>query len=153
MEGVTAVRRQRIDVRVETAADPATVYALLRDGASWPSWSPLGSFELERPGAEEKEGLGAIRVFRTGRITSREEIVELDRDRCFGYVLRSGLAVRDYRAQVCLDGVDGVDGRTAIHWHASFRSKVPGLGGLYRMTLRRFIRQCAEGLAARAEQR
>ena len=60
-----------------TSAEPSVVYALLRDGASWPEWSPLGSFELERAAEDEPEGLGAIRVFRTGWITNREEIVEL----------------------------------------------------------------------------
>lgn len=54
------VRRQHIDVQVHTQADAGTVYALLRDGASWPTWSPIDSFELERTGAQEAEGIGAI---------------------------------------------------------------------------------------------
>src|SRR3954467_13935855 len=60
--------RQRIEHRATTTADPATVYALLRDGASWPDWSPIDSFELERPGADEPEGVGAVRLFRGGRV-------------------------------------------------------------------------------------
>lgn len=143
------MRRQHIDVRVRTTADPATVYALLRAGASWPGWTPIGSFELEREGEKDREGFGAIRIFRTGRRTTREEIVELVPDRRFSYVLLSGLAIRGYRANVDLDTVD--DG-TVIHWHSSFTSKVPGLGGVYRRTLGGFIQQAAEGLAARAEQ-
>ena len=66
---------QDIRVSATTPASPETVYALLRDGASWPEWSPLGSFELERPAGDEPEGVGAIRIFRTGRVTSREQIV------------------------------------------------------------------------------
>ena len=57
---------QQIDVQAKTTASPSRVYALLRDGASWPTWSPIGSFELEQPAADEPEGLGAIRVFITG---------------------------------------------------------------------------------------
>ena len=41
---------------------------LLRDGATWPVWGKLDSFELERPGASEPEGLGAVRIFRQGKV-------------------------------------------------------------------------------------
>jgi hypothetical protein len=93
---------QRISVRSVTTADADTVYALLRDGASWPRWSPLGSFELVREGADEPEGLGAIRLFRTGGIRSYEEIVALEPGRRFGYALDHGLPLRDYVAYVDL---------------------------------------------------
>src|SRR5215210_2273108 len=66
--GRSVMGRQRIEHHATTSADPATVYALLRDGASWPSWSPIESFELERPGADEPEGVGAVRVLRAGRL-------------------------------------------------------------------------------------
>lgn len=140
------MNRQRIDVTASTSADPAAVYALLADGATWPAWSPIGSFALERPGPDGGEGVGAIRVFRTGRTTSREEIVELVPDQQLSYVLRSGLAVRDYRADVELTPAAG--GGTTIRWRSSFHPKVPGTGWLYRYALTRFITRCAEGLAA-----
>ncbi|ROT27274.1 SRPBCC family protein [Micromonospora sp. HM5-17] len=139
--------RQYIDVQVRTTADPASVYALLVDGAGWPSWSPLGSFELERPGEDEPEGIGAIRVFRTGRVTSRERVVERVPGRRFSYELVSGLPLRDYRADIDLTP-DGEG--TLIRWHSSFVARVPGTGWFYRRVLDRFLRQCAQGLAARA---
>src|SRR5262245_51820973 len=123
---------QTISRRAWTTAAPDEVYRLLRDGASWPTWSPLDSFELEREGPEGGESLGAIRVFRTGRATSREEIVVLEEDRSFGYALLSGLPLREYRALVDLEPRDG---GTAIHWHSTFRAKFPGTGGLYRRFL------------------
>ncbi|MEE6262417.1 SRPBCC family protein [Plantactinospora sonchi] len=141
--------RQQIDVRTRTAAGPATVYALLVDGAGWPSWSPLDTFTLESPGADEPEGVGAIRVFRTGRVTSRERVVERVPGRRFSYELLSGLPLRDYRADVDLTP-DGTG--TTIRWHSSFTARVPGTGWLYRRALDRFIRRCAEGLASRAAQ-
>ncbi|HLU45669.1 MAG TPA: SRPBCC family protein [Natronosporangium sp.] len=140
-------RLQRVQVEARSSAPPAAVYALLRAGATWPEWSPIGSFTLERPGKSEPEGVGAIRVFRTGRITSREEIVELVPDRRLSYVLLSGLAIRNYRADVDLIPTD--DG-TLIRWRSSFTAVVPGTGGIYRRTLTRFIQECATGLAARA---
>lgn len=140
-------RRQRIEARATTTAPPAVVHALLRDGAAWPEWSPLGTFELERPGEDEREGVGAIRVFRTGRVTSREQIVELVPDRRLSYVLLSGLAIRDYRADVDLEP-DGEG--TVIRWRSSFRAQVPGSGGAYRRGLSRFLQQMVDGLAERS---
>ncbi|HWD04798.1 MAG TPA: SRPBCC family protein [Amycolatopsis sp.] len=136
---------QQISVRAHTPAAPAAVYALLRDGASWPRWSPLGSFELARTGREESEGLGALRVFRTGRTRSCEEVIALEPDRRFGYALRSGLPLRDYRAYVDLTPAgDGTD----IHWHSTFTGKIPGTGWFYRRVLTRFIGRVVAGLVA-----
>ncbi len=136
-----------VDVRVPTTARPEAVYALLRDGASWPVWSPIGSFELGRPAADEPEGIGAIRIFRTGRHTSVERIVELVPGRRLSYALVRGLALRGYRADVDLEP----DGDTTyIHWHSSFTAKVPGTGWIYQRSLTDFVRRCAEGLAAHA---
>ncbi|MEU8632271.1 SRPBCC family protein [Amycolatopsis sp. NPDC048633] len=134
---------QRISVRRVTPADADTVYALLRDGASWPRWSPLGSFELVREGDGEPEGLGAIRLFRTGGIRSYEKIVALEPGRRFGYALDHGLPLRDYAAYVDLSPVDG---GTEIHWHSTFTAKIPGTGWFYRRFLGRFIGQVVAGL-------
>jgi len=142
---------QNIDVTVTAQAEPAEVYALLISGARWPEFSRLGSFELERPGDDGAEGVGAIRVFRTrvgGRTyTSREEIVERVADRRFSYRLLSGLAIRDYRVDVDLTPVP--DG-TEIHWHASFTPKIPGTGALYRRQLTGLAGNLLTGLAATA---
>ncbi|NED96717.1 SRPBCC family protein [Phytoactinopolyspora alkaliphila] len=139
--------KHHIDVSVTTPAPAGVVYGFLRDGASWPQWSPIEAFELTRKSDDGDEGVGAVRVFRTGRIRSQERIVELIPDRRFSYVLEKGLAIRGYRADVDLS--EGPDG-TTIRWRSSFDAKVPGTGGLYRRTLTRFITQCAHGLAAHA---
>ncbi len=139
--------RQHIDVRAHSEAAPTAVYALLIDGATWPEWSPIGSFALDRPGVDEPEGVGSILLFRTGRVRSRERIVERVPDRRFSYELISGLAIKGYRAVVELTP-EGTG--TAIHWHSSFDAKVPGTGWIYRTALDRFIRQVVAGLAARA---
>lgn len=148
------MKRQRIDVRVHTTAHPDTVYALLRDGASWPRWSPIGSFELERRAdGDDPEGVGAVRVFRSrwrgSKVTSRERVVELVPGRRFSYTLLSGLPLRDYRADVDLSPAD--EG-TTIRWRSSFQPKIPGTGWLYRRILTEFIQACAAGLAAHAPQ-
>jgi hypothetical protein len=139
--------RQRIEHRATTTADPATVYALLRDGAGWPAWSPIDSFELERPGADEPEGIGAVRIFRGGRVIGRDTIVELVPDRRFSYTHTSNLPVRDYRADVELEPTG--EG-TAIRWVSSFDPKVPGTGWLLRRGLDGFVSKLARGLADHA---
>jgi uncharacterized protein YndB with AHSA1/START domain len=141
------MRRRLIDITTTTAADPATVYALLTDGASWPGWSPIDSFELETQGADAPEGIGAVRVLRSGRIEGRDTITELVADRRFGYAHASSLPIRDYRATVDLER-DG--SLTRIRWRASFSPTIPGTGAVLRLALGRFLRRCAEGLAEHA---
>jgi uncharacterized protein YndB with AHSA1/START domain len=141
------MRRRHIEATQHSEAAPASLFALLIDGNTWPRWSPIEAFELERPGDPPPEGVGAIRVFRRGRTTGRDEIVEVVPDRRLSYRSLSGLPVRDYRAHVDLEP-DG-DG-TAIRWEASFAPKLPGTGRLLERGLRRFICECAAGLAAHA---
>lgn len=132
-------------MRGVTSADADTVYALLRDGASWPRWSPLGSFELVSEGTAEREGLGAVRLFRTGRTRSYEKIVALEPGRRFGYALEHGLPLRDYVAYVDLAPRDG---GTEIHWHSTFTAKIPGTGWCYRLFLGAFLKRVVAGLVA-----
>ena len=139
--------RQRIEHTATTTADPATVYALLRDGAGWPTWSPIESFELERPGANEPEGLGAVRVFRGGRVVGRDEIVELVPDRRFSYAHTSNLPIRNYRGDVDLEPT--AEG-TRIRWVSAFDPKLPGTGWVLRRGLDRFVAQLTHGLADHA---
>jgi hypothetical protein len=55
--------------------------------------------------------------------------------------------VRDYRARVELQATP--DG-TEIRWRASFLPTIPGSGRLLERGLRRFLQQCAHGLAEHA---
>jgi len=142
------MKQQEISVFAKSRASAADVYALLHDGASWPEWSPIDSFELTKGGCDGGESLGARRLFKTGLVRSHEEIVALEPGRRFGYILLSGLPLRGYQANVDLE--QGPDG-TLIHWHSSFEPVIPGTGAFYRMVLGRFIQRCAGGLAAYAE--
>ena len=133
------------------------MYELLRAGTTWPTWSGLGSFELERPspdgdgaggeGGGAAEGVGAIRVFRTRPYVNREQIVELVPGGWLSYVLLSGTPLRDYRADVDLTPTaEGAE----IRWHSTFTAKTPGTGWYYRWFLDRFLQQTVDGLAAYA---
>jgi hypothetical protein len=132
---------QEIDVHATAPASPGAVWRLLGDSSTWPAWTPIDAYDLERPG--DGDGLGEIRRFTTGRHTVREEIVQRDAERHLTYALLSGLALRDYRAEIDLSPT--TDG-TAIRWHTTFRPKVPGSGWLYRRTLDRITREFVDGL-------
>lgn len=141
--------RRFLDVKVRTAADPAAVYALLADGSTWPKWSPIARFWLDREGDTAREGVGAVRAFRTGVVTSKERIVELVPGRRVSYEAVEGLPIRDYRADVDLSP-DG-DG-TLIHWHSAFYPTIPGTGWFLRWFLQTFVQRMANGLSRHAEQ-
>ena len=138
------MRRRRIEVSATSVASPGAVYALLTDGSTWPRWSPIESFELEQPGDGAPEGVGAIRVFRRGRTTGRDQVLELVPDRRLRYASLSGLPVRDYVGEVELEPVPG---GTLIRWHSSFVPAVRGTGWLVELGIRRFLSGCVRGLA------
>ena len=137
-------RRRNIDITVHSTAGVDAVYALLADGTTWPRWSPIESFERERGAELAVDGTGEIRIHRRGRITGRDQIVELIPGRRFAYLSLSGLPVRDYYAQVDLEP-DATG--SIIHWRASFVPKIPGTGALLEHGIRRFLSECADGLA------
>jgi hypothetical protein len=61
LQGGEQMSRRQLDIRAHAPAAPEVVFGLLADGASWPLWSPIESFELERPGDPPPEGPGAVR--------------------------------------------------------------------------------------------
>jgi hypothetical protein len=79
----------------------------------------------------------------------RERIVERLPNQRLSYILLSGLAVRDYRADIDLTP-EGAG--TTVRWHTTFKAKLPGLGWAYRRTLFKATRDFVDGLAQRAAQ-
>jgi hypothetical protein len=141
------MRQHTIEERAWASADRSTIYRLLTDGATWPQWTGIDSFELMERGDDGAEGLNAVRLFRTGRVKSVERIVELVPDVRLGYALLSGLPLREYRATVDLTPTTK---GTLITWRSTFGAKVPGTGWMFRRALGRFIRECVQGLADHA---
>ena len=126
---------------------PAAVYALLRDGATWPVWGPLDSFELERPGEGEPEGLGAVRIFRQGKVEGRDTVAELVAGPPLLLHPRPSLPIKNYRADIDLTPRGG---GTEIRWVSAFDPKIPGTGALLRRGLDGFVSKLVHGLADHA---
>lgn len=131
-----------IEISARIAAPPVAVWALLDDSSSWPSWTPIDSHEPVVPAGVD--GTGEIRIFRNGRRTMREQIVERQELRRLSYTLLAGLALRDYRAVIDLSPAPG--DTSELRWHTSFRPKVPGSGWLYRRALRDATQSFVDGL-------
>jgi len=74
-----------IDVGARSAAPPERVWALLADVSTWSRWAPFDEAEVE-----SGEGVGEIRRFRAGRVTTRERVTELDPPRRYAYEFVSG---------------------------------------------------------------
>lgn len=101
-----------------SAAPPSDVFALLKDGSTWPRWSMFSAFELQREGRPDPLGVGAVRVFVSPSRRACEEVVEIVEGRQLSYVLLSGMPFRGYRADVRLDPRSS--GGTEIAWRAHF---------------------------------
>ncbi|EPH41336.1 SRPBCC family protein [Streptomyces aurantiacus] len=136
-------------VTSHSPAKPEAVFTVLLRAATWPSWSPIDSAEIEGGGDPDlPQEVGDVRVFRTGRATARENIVELLADRRFGYE-NAGGPFRSYRGTVEL--AETPQGGTDITWSATFEPKLPLSGPFWRWYLTRFMQRMADGLAAYAD--
>lgn len=138
-----------IEGRATSPAAPDAVWALLADTAGWPRWSGVEQARRVADGSPDPEGVGARRLFLTGRVRNEEEVVRFESGRALGYrVVGGNIPVRDYRSQVLLTATG--DGGTQIEWRSIFRAKWPGSGALVQKRLGAFIQETTERLAAAA---
>ncbi|GHJ37224.1 SRPBCC family protein [Streptomyces sp. TS71-3] len=138
---------QSYDVVAVSAAPPAAVWTLLLDPQSWPEWSRIDALEPGRSqglAAGRRDGVGATRAFRTGKVVSKERITALDPLRRFGYEGVENPRMSDYRAAVELRETPG--GGTRIRWHGTYLAR-RGSRLFLPWYLRRFMRSMANGLA------
>jgi uncharacterized protein YndB with AHSA1/START domain len=142
--------RRAFAVESQSAATPATVFAVVADASRWQEWAgpavPRSSWQAGSPAG----GLGAVRRLGLGPLSSREEIVEYDPPYRLAYVLRSGEGLHHYRATVDLQAQP--DGGTHIVWSGTVDTSVPGLAGPLIMVFRGLVAGFATRLARRAEQ-
>ncbi|QNP75192.1 SRPBCC family protein [Streptomyces roseirectus] len=141
---------QSYDVTAETTAAPSAVWSLLLDPRSWPDWTPIDALDTEQSvglDADGRDGVGAVRAFRTGRVLSKERITALEPERRFAYEGVENPYLRDYRAAIELRTLPG--GGTGIRWHGTFTAR-RGTRRFQQWYLRRFMRTMATGLAEHA---
>ncbi len=143
--------RWRLHSSARSRAGAEVLWPLIGEVAQWTQWSWMTHAKLVRDGTPHGDGVGAVRSLGIGPVGSREEVVVWDPPRHLGYVLRSGMPVRYYRADVHL--TEDETG-TTVTWEGHFDELVPGtgpvlraiLGGITRGFARRVCRY-ADGLS------
>jgi hypothetical protein len=141
---------QSYDATATSKAAPAAVWRLLLDARTWPDWSTVDSLDAERSSGldpDGRDGVGAVRAFRTGRVVTGERLTGLVEEKQLTYEDAFNFALRDYRAVIDLSPAP--DGGTVIHWHGGYTARL-GLRRLMRRTMQRVMQQMADGLAAHA---
>jgi hypothetical protein len=146
-EGEAVMQQIRISTTAHSKADPATVFAVLKDAPNWPHWSIFDAVELNRPGRDEPHGVGSIRTFITKVSRAREEVVELVPNRRMAYILLAGFPFRDYKAAV---EIEPEAGGSRITWSCAFYPKYAGTGWFWSMMMRQTLRTMVAKLAAAA---
>jgi carbon monoxide dehydrogenase subunit G len=109
-----------------TIAKPrADVWALLGDFTSSPG--PGVTVQVEKEGDRSQGGAGTIRTITVGNVRVREIIDAVTPPYAFTYRILEGAPMKDYKADVTLEEVDGT---TVIRWQASLKPKIPLTGGI-----------------------
>lgn len=140
-----------IEAHASSSAPPEAVWALLADTAGWPAWSGVEQARRTAEGSPDPEGVGAKRLFISGRVRNEEVVERFEPGRVLGYhVIGGNLPIRDYHSEVTLTPSE--NGGTAIEWRSRFKPKWPGSGGLVRRRLGAFIQESANRLARAAAQ-
>ena len=125
-------------VEAVSSAPVDVVWPLLGRASRWREWSVLTRSELERDGAPDPDGVGAVRRFSAYGVGSREEVVAWDPPHHLAYRILSGFPVRNYRSDVTLEPAGT---GTRIEWAGSFDPQVPGTGRLIEAVLAQLMRK------------
>ena len=131
-----------------STASPETIVAVVSDARRWRDWTFVRRSTLEREGDPPPDGVGAMRKLGVPPFLSREEVTAYEPPRRYSYVLRSGLPVRSYRADVTVEP-DG-DG-SVVTWRGEVEP-LPATGRVMGWYLTRLLRGFARRAARHAEQ-
>lgn len=135
---------RRIDAPVEV------VWGLLADHAAYEEWTPVPVSRLEATGAEQRDGVGAVRFLGAGPVGTREEVVAFTPNKHLAYGIVSGLPVRNHRADVRLRDEDG---RTSVVYEGRFESALPLAGPVLGLVMKGAIRTLVASLEKAAVRR
>ncbi|QBS44627.1 SRPBCC family protein [Nocardia sp. CS682] len=141
---------QSYDATATSAAPPAVVWRLLLDSRTWPLWSTVDALVPERCSGLDpngRDGVGAVRAFRTGRTVTGERLTGLVEEKQLTYEDAFNWSLRNYQAVI--DLVPAAAGGTIIHWYGTYSARW-GMGWLLQRVMRRVMQQMADGLAAHA---
>jgi uncharacterized protein YndB with AHSA1/START domain len=124
------------------------VWRVMSDHVRYAQWTSARDVSMETLGSPDPNGVGAIRVFDSGPVKVREEVVEFDPPTRLVYRLASGLPVRDYRSVMTLEEDGDV---TVLTWSSTFAPRIPLTGRLFTRIMRGAVDRFAAGIKTEAE--
>lgn len=139
------------DVTAESRATASTVWSLLVDAHSWPRWGTVDALVAdasERLSPDGRDGVGAVRAFRTGDVVTSERITELRPDELFAYEGASNPFMENYSARVTLK--ERSEGGVEIRWSGEYDVS-SDVHALLAPELTRTMQRMVTGLAEAAE--
>ena len=132
-----------------TTASPTRLWEVLTTHENMPAWfKPVRKVVLDPPGADERNGLGAVRHIHAVGPVVVEEVVEWDAPRRYVYTLLRGAPIRNHRGEVTVE--ETPTGARAT-WRISCEPVIPLSGLVLRPALRRLAQTLLAGAAAHAE--
>jgi len=144
---------QTISSSTPIAAPQEVAWEVMADHELYARWVPRSQVAVEVEGSPQRNGVGAIRVFRIGPTRTREEITVFDPPQRMAYrVLSVPLPLRNCRSDLLLVAEDDSSACT-LHWDSWFEPMIPLTGGILRRVLASATARMAAGIAAEAERR
>ena len=122
-----------VEVQRSFDASIDAVWDRYTDHLSWNEWARIGKVRLDRQGTLTPNGVGCVRAISSAGITVFEEILSFDRPRRMTYrLIKGGMPIKDHLGEVIFEP----QGRgTLVTWRCQFNSRIPGLGGLFRVII------------------
>ncbi len=117
------------------------VWATVTDFTRAPS--PAIIIEIEEKGDPEENGIGAIRNINIKGAKARERLESVDAPNSISYRMLSGAPVKEYVGTV---NVVAQDGATLINWDVKLIPKIPGIGWIVAMVIRKAINRFIDAI-------
>jgi uncharacterized protein YndB with AHSA1/START domain len=136
---------QHVEVKQVIAAPQQLVWDRYTDHVSWTDWAGLGRVSLARAGVPPPNGVGCVRVIASAGVKVHEEVLTFEPPRRMTYrVVKGGIPIKDHAGEVVFEPHER---GTLVTWRCQFNSKIPGLGGIFRLLVTRLFRNALAGLA------
>ena len=127
-----------------------TVFDVLTDHESYARLTPLRSSTLERKGAPDRNGVGAVRVLKLAGPPIREEVTGWERPTRFSYRMLSGAPVKEHTGTVELSTRGG---NTELVWRVKSTPSIPIPDGLWAALVKPVINQLLKGVIKESERK
>jgi ribosome-associated toxin RatA of RatAB toxin-antitoxin module len=135
----------------QVAASPEFVFETITDHSNYPSFTPIRRCEIERPGDDAPNGVGAIRALRVAGPPIRERVTAYESPRLFSYEVLSGIPVKSQTGTVTIEPA-GKTGST-VRYELEIEPLIPFSGPVVGFVTKQAIGRLLGGVANEAESR